>query len=108
MAGFWEITLGGMLGSGTTSALAAAILLRRNRILESEIKRQFDERLRVFESTRLWKEACLSQLLGPAVMQLERTKRALSRWNEKNLYLEAKIVREGNVAVRDLLLSKDI
>ena len=39
-------------------------------------------------------------------MQLERTKRAFARWNGKNLYLEAKIVREGNVTIRDLILTK--
>jgi hypothetical protein len=37
-------------------------------------------------------------------MQLERTRRAFDRWSGKNLYLEARIVREGNLAVRDLLL----
>src|ERR1700694_2722603 len=104
MTDFWEVTLGGLLGSGVASTIAAGLLLRRNSMLKAEIKRQFDERLKVFESTRLWKEKCLSQLLGPMVMQLERTKRAFERWNTKNLYLEAKIVREGNVAVRDLLL----
>ena len=39
-------------------------------------------------------------------MQLKRTKRAFNRWNSKNLYLEAKIVREGNETIRDLILSK--
>ena len=106
MTGFWEVTLGGFIGSSLASTLAAALLLRRNRMLEFEIKRQFDERFREFESTRLWKESCLSQLLGPAVMQLKRTKRAFNRWNSKNLYLEAKIVREGNETIRDLILSK--
>jgi hypothetical protein len=86
MAGFLEVTLGGLIGSGIASTVAASILLRRNRTLESEIKRQFDERLKVFESTRIWKESCLSQLLGPAVMQLERTRRAFARWNGKNLF----------------------
>jgi len=104
--GFWEVTLGGLLGSGIASTLVAALLLRRNAMLQSEIKRQFDERLKEFESTRFWKENCLSQLLGPAVMQLERTKRAFARWNGKNLCLEAKIVREGNVTIRDLILTK--
>jgi len=99
--GFWEVTLGGLLGSGIASTLVAALLLRRNAMLQSEIKRQFDERLKEF-----WKENCLSQLLGPAVMQLERTKRAFARWNGKNLCLEAKIVREGNVTIRDLILTK--
>lgn len=105
MTGFWEVTLGGLLGSGLASTVAASLMLRRSRLIESEIKRQFDERLKVFESTRVWKEKCLTQLLGPAVMQLERTKRAFDRWDGKNLYLEARIVRDGNIAVRDLLLS---
>jgi len=65
--GFWEVTLGGLLGSGIASTLVAALLLRRNAMLQSEIKRQFDERLKEFESTRIWKENCLSQLLGPGV-----------------------------------------
>ena len=49
MTGFWEVTLGGFIGSSLASTLAAALLLRRNRMLESEIKRQFDERFREFE-----------------------------------------------------------
>jgi hypothetical protein len=49
---------------------------------------------------------CLSQLLGPAVMQLERNKRAEARWHSKNLYLEAKVVREANITIRDLFLSR--
>ncbi|MFO1080360.1 MAG: hypothetical protein U1E23_07035 [Reyranellaceae bacterium] len=106
MSDFWQVTLGGLLGSGIASTLAAALLLRRNKVLESDIKRQFDEALKVFESKRLWKEACLSQLLGPAVMQLDRTRRAFHRWSGKNLYLEAKIVREGNITIRDLFLAK--
>jgi hypothetical protein len=47
-----------------------------------------------------------SELLAPMVMHLERTRRAFERWNSRNLYLEASIIREGNVAVRDLLIEK--
>ena len=39
-------------------------------------------------------------------MQFERTRRAFDRWSGKNLYLEARIIREGNLAFRDLLLAK--
>ena len=39
-------------------------------------------------------------------MQFERTRRAFDGWSGKNLYLEAKIIREGNIAIRDLLLAK--
>ena len=52
------------------------------------------------------KEQLLSELLAPMVMQLERTKQAFERWRGKNLYLEAEIIRKGNLAVRDLLIEK--
>jgi hypothetical protein len=39
-------------------------------------------------------------------MQLERSKRAFSRWDGKNLYLEAKVVRESNQTMLQLLLAK--
>jgi hypothetical protein len=57
MAGFWEVTLGGLLGSGLVATLAATLLHRRTRTIEAEIKRHFDERLEVFQSTRAWQEA---------------------------------------------------
>ncbi len=46
------------------------------------------------------------ELLAPMMVQLDRTKAAFDRWTEQNLYLEAKIIREGNIAVRDLLIGK--
>ena len=105
MAGFLEVTLGGLLGSGIASVMAAAIFLRRNKKVESEISSIYQRQSKVFDSTRAWKEQSLSSLLGPMIMQLDRTKRAFDRWNAKNLYLEAKIIGEGNLKVRDLLLA---
>lgn len=106
MTGFFEVTLGGLLGSSIATAVLGALFLRRNKIVESEIKAQFDEALKVFESKRSWKEQVLFELLGPMMMQFERTRRAFGRWDKKSLYLEAKVVREGNLAIRDLLLAK--
>ncbi len=37
-------------------------------------------------------------------MQFDRTKRAFERWNKKNLFLEAKVVKVGNEKIRELLL----
>ena len=37
-------------------------------------------------------------------MQLDRSNRAFARWREQNLFLEAKVVKEANTSVRDLLL----
>jgi hypothetical protein len=106
MQSFFEITLGGLIGSSLATASFGALFLRRNRRVEAEITARFDEALRVFESKRSWKEQILFELLGPMVMQFERTKRAFNRWDKKNLYLEGKVVREGNLSIRDLLLLK--
>lgn len=46
------------------------------------------------------------ELLTPMMVQLDRTKAAFDRWNNKNLYLESKIIKEGNEAVRELLIQK--
>ncbi|MGA3227643.1 MAG: hypothetical protein ABSC65_28010 [Acidobacteriaceae bacterium] len=106
MDGFFNASLGGLLGSSIATAIVGAFFLRRNKTVESEIKARFDERFKVFESQRLWRQQALSELLGPLQMQFERTKRAFDRWERKNLYLEAKVVREGNLTIRDLLLTK--
>ena len=106
MAGFFEVTLGGLLGSSIATTVLGALFLRRNKRVESEIKAHFDESLKVFESKRSWKEQALFEMFGPMQMQFERTKRAFDRWDRKNLHLEAKVVREGNMAIRDILLSK--
>ena len=57
-------------------------------------------------SQRSWKERSVAELLGPMNIQFDRTKRAFDRWKEKNLYLEAKVIKVGNETIRDLLLTK--
>lgn len=99
------VTLGDVIG-GLGVAILGALLVRRNTRIESEIRSLFDERLKVFESQRSWKEQALFELFGPAEIQFERTKRAFSRWNRRNLHLEAEVVRTGNMTIRDLLLTK--
>jgi hypothetical protein len=106
MPGFFEVTLGGLLGSSVATAVLGALFLKRNKHVEAEIKTHFDETFKVFESKRSWKQQALFELLGPLQMQFERTKRAFARWDHKNLYLEGKVVREGNQTIRDLLLTK--
>ena len=105
-SGFFQVTLGGLLGSGIATALLGAVLLRRNKRVESEIKAHFDERFDVFQSTRAWKQQTLSELLGPLKMQFARTKAAFERWDGKNLFLEGQVVRVGNQTIRDTLLAK--
>ena len=105
IAAFFNVTLGGFIGSGVATTILGWLLLRRTKTIESEIKSHFDERLKVFESTRAWKQQSLSELLGPVIMQFERTKAAFDRWNGKNLFLEAQVVRTGNQTIRDTLLA---
>lgn len=88
------------------TAVLGVLFLRHTRTLESEIRARFDERQKVFESTRVWQQQALAELFGPLHMQLERTHRAFRRWQGKNLYLEAQVVREGNLVCRDLLLAR--
>ena len=105
-SGFFQVTLGGLLGSSIAAALLGAAFLRWSKTVESEIKSHFDQQFNVFQSTRAWKQQALAELFGPLVMHLSRTKTAFDRWDGKNLYLEGQIVRQGNQTVRDLLLAK--
>jgi hypothetical protein len=45
-------------------------------------------------------------LLGQLCIQFGRTKRAFQRYNDTNLFLEAKVLKESNERIRDLLLEK--
>lgn len=38
-------------------------------------------------------------------MQMERTRRAFDCYTAKNIFLEAKVLRDGNLTIRDLLLT---
>jgi hypothetical protein len=104
-ASFFQVTLGGLLGSSVATAVLGAMFLRWNKTVESEIKSHFDQQFNVFQSTRLWKQQALAELFGPLVMHLDRTKAAFDRWDGKNLFLEGQVVRQGNQTVRDTLLS---
>jgi hypothetical protein len=106
MADFWSITIGDVLGSGVVASLIGFLLVRRTTSIERQIGEGFDRRMKVFESTRAWREQALFELFGPVVGQLRRTDAAFKRWSKRDLGLEAKVIREGNLAIRDLLLAK--
>lgn len=94
----------GLLSGGVIAATLGFLFARRATMIQAEIKSQFEQSQTIFASTRGWKERSTSELLGPMFMQLDRTERAFGRWRKKDLYLEAKVVREGNLTIRDLLL----
>jgi hypothetical protein len=70
------------------------------------LNRRLTAILDVWRSRRTWEERSVAELLGPVFIQLDRTKRAFERWEKQNLFLEAEVVREANLAIRDLLLGK--
>lgn len=86
---FLQLLLSGLLSGSVMAGLLGLLLARRTDI---------------FRSRRSWKERSVAELLGPIHMQLERTRRAVARYRTKNTFLEAEVLRQGNLAVRDLLL----
>ena len=70
------------------------------------IKTHFEQKFSYYTSQRDWLRMMVSELLGPLYIHFERTKRASERWDRKNLYLEAQVIKEGNTVIRDLLLTK--
>jgi hypothetical protein len=55
-------------------------------------------------STELRNEYC--ELLRPFMVELDRTKAAFDRWNQRDLSLESETIREGNLRARTLLREK--
>ena len=101
-----NLILSGLLSGSVISAVTGIILYRRSKTIESEVKHQFQKQFTLFQSKRNWEEQTISELLGPLYIQFDRTKRAFDKWDGKNLYLEANVIREGNTVIRDLLLTK--
>jgi hypothetical protein len=95
MQSFVQLVVAALISGAVASSIIGVIFRRYVTRVEQEVRSQ-----------RAWKERSLTELLGPVNMQLERTERAFHRWTKKNLYLEAKVVGEGNRIVRDLLLQK--
>jgi len=106
MSAFWDVTLGGMIGSGIATSIIGALLMRRNARISEEMKAEFAKQLNRSSSQRGYQEKALEQLFGPAKMQLSRTRRAFGRWTKRNDHIETKIIREGNLFLRDLFLAK--
>jgi hypothetical protein len=86
---FINLLLSGLVSGSVMAALLGMVLARKTDL---------------FRSRRTWKERSIADLLGPIYMQFERTKRAFKRYDANNTFLEAKVIREGNVTIRDLLL----
>ena len=92
---FSQLLLAALISGAVVSAVVGIIFTSYVTRVEQEVISQ-----------RSWKEASVSDLLGPVNMQLDRTDRAFRRWQTKNLFIEAKIIKVGNETIRDLLLQK--
>jgi len=92
---FGQLVVAALISGTVVSAVAGVLFTGYVTRVTEEVRSQ-----------RTWKERSVGELLGPMNIQFERTKRAFDRWKEKNLYLEAKVIKSGNETIRDLLLTK--
>ena len=101
----WQVMLTALISSSVVSAILGLIFHRRLKLVEARLNEELQRNVEIFRTTRAWKEAAISQLLGPMVMQFDRVKRAFKRYQRKNVYLETKVMAEGNSTIKTLLLS---
>lgn len=100
------LLLAGIFSGTVISTIASLVSHRKTTEIEEELGTQSERLLEISRSQRTWKERSVWELLGPVSIQLDRTKRAFARWGPRQLYLEMKVIRRGNKAIRDLLLQK--
>ena len=94
-----------VMGAIVTALLNLLFKARLERIT-IDIKNQADRISTIFRSQYTWREQSLSELLGPVNMLLNRTEGAFRRLTANNKFVEAKILKESNEKIRDLLLQK--
>ena len=103
---FVQLLLAAGLSGSFLAAVLGFLLLEQNTRMQEGIKGDIKAAFEVFRSRREWQEQSLAELMGPVYMQLRRTKIAFDRWKSKNLYLESKIIANGNKTILNLLLTK--
>ena len=91
----WQLLAAALISGTVASTVIGVIFTGYITGVEEEIR-----------SRRDWKEQSVAELLGPMNIQFDRTQRAFDRWTQKNLYLEAKVIKVGNETIRDLLLER--
>jgi hypothetical protein len=95
-----------LLSGAVISAILGLVFKRRTETITAEIKNQFEMNLLRRKTGQQWKEKALIELYGPLNYHFTRTKKALSRYTDKNLYLEVNVFKDSNQKIRDLLLEK--
>jgi hypothetical protein len=83
-----QAVVAALVSSGVITFIAGLLLRRHSERIAAEVRRVFERRKMADD----WKEQSLSQLLGPVLMQLDRTRRAFQRYRARNVYLEFEIL----------------
>lgn len=99
-----QLVLAALISSGVVTVVLGYFLNRRADQLSDRLRDDIARNYQIFASRRAWEEKSVGQLLGPINMHLDRTGLAFKRWREHDLFLEANVIRESNLAIRDLLL----
>lgn len=103
---FLQLVIASLFSSSVAVSVITYIFQRRSEKISGEIKNQFEILMMTQQSGHAWKEKAVAELFGPLCFQLTRTQNAFKRYQDKNLYLEAKVLKEGNEQIRNLLLEK--
>ena len=93
--------IGALLSSGVVVFVGEQLAARRAEQVVQEVRAVFERQQRVDE----WKKQSVAVLLGPVIMQLDRTRRAFARYEANSRFVESEILYKGNLTVRDLLLT---
>jgi hypothetical protein len=105
-----DLILPAVLSATVMGAIVTGLLnlLLKSRLekITNDIKSQSEQISVIFKSQYSWREQALSELLGPINMLLNRTDTAFRRLTANNKFVEAKILKESNEKIRDLLLQK--
>jgi len=101
----WQVIFTALVSGTVVSAMLGLIFHQRLKSIEARLNEDLQRNVEIFRTTRAWQEAAISELLGPMVMQFDRVKRAFNRYKAKNIYLETKVIAEGNTSIKNLLLS---
>jgi hypothetical protein len=99
-----QLVLAALISSGVVTVVLGYFLNRRADQLGDRLRDEIARSYQIFASRRAWEEKSVGELLGPINMHLDRTELAFKRWREHDLFLEANVIRESNLAIRDLLL----
>jgi len=94
-----------VMGAVVTALLNLTLKSKLEKIT-NDIKSQSEQISVIFKSQYTWREQSLAELLGPINMLLNRTDTAFKRLTANNKFVEAKILKESNEKIRDLLLLK--